>query len=794
MNTHKLVPALLVAVALNIPGEMLFAQTTDHLSCAPVVPTPTSISAVSPVSSALHVLPPLGAISGDPANLDQSLTDYLEVRLCDAGTPQCVALASLTSQHIKNGMEYIHLKEKKYQVNWKVSKDDLGKSVKIQILVAGLLIGSTPYQANSPANVPVQMRVDNHPRIRARVLRAQGKSASEITFALISEFHVGGFDVTLLLNAEQFSSIEIASALKDAFNATPTQTTAWMRDAGIRAVEIARALFGVYGQAASDVAATLRAAGFKSADVYAALRATAPGWTIEGGEIALQSAGFCTDDVFAAIQPDLVARYQGWIAKSAPILYLDQSERYKFASVAWYMQNSYVHWSLPGGACPTTLDLANGGPCNAAVGAVAPEGLVAFVQQKFIHNAPFLTANGVDPSDGIAVQHFVESLDIRVIQKDDSIWAGQPALATAYINVIRNKTPNTPEFGTTDLQFWSFYPYNGPGTIQSDTEVFGAGYKATKELDPLGTHIPDWENATVRFDTPTGDVVQVTGTAHGDVRDLAAGLNYEGTYPVLYSSRNGHSVWSVTGDNPITLKDYTTDLSIDLGILGSIDLGTFGIRVDGLNITSVGDRFDTSSSFQLAAVYDTCVDFADFAPGFCEGKNPIQPAPALDPGVDILHNVVPIGSCRYLDGSFAIPPSDDKPSLPPGAASTQLMQTVCPRPFTARADGSPAPNTEWWLMGRFGPEKNSVLGLNAWEEWVNVDFGPGVQGVIAIGCAPFSAILGVGFGVCVGVADAAFEIALPLVKDQVINAFLPPPGSPQSPYWKPCALRRDGSC
>jgi len=78
------------------------------------------------------------------------------------------------------------------------------------------------------------------------------------------------------------------------------------------------------------------------------------------------------------------------------------------------------------------------------------------------------------------------------------------------------------------------------------------------------------------------------------------------------------------------------------------------------------------AAFSSAAVYDTCVDFADFAPGFCEGKNPIQPAPALDPGVDILHKRRPIGSCRYLDGSFAIPPSDDKPSLPPGAASTQL--------------------------------------------------------------------------------------------------------------------------
>src|SRR2546423_6080569 len=98
MNTQKLLPALFVTLVftLNIPGRPLLAQTADHLSCAPVVPTPTSVSAVSPVSSALHVLPPLGVVAGDPANLDRSLTDYLVVRPSDAPTPQCAALASMT--------------------------------------------------------------------------------------------------------------------------------------------------------------------------------------------------------------------------------------------------------------------------------------------------------------------------------------------------------------------------------------------------------------------------------------------------------------------------------------------------------------------------------------------------------------------------------------------------------------------------------------------------------------------------------------------------------------------------
>jgi hypothetical protein len=782
MRTQHLYSVLIAAltVVLNPSGAALRAQT--DISCVPVVPTPKSTSNVPPVSTALHFLPPLGSVSGNPANLDRSLTDFLEVRPCDASTPQCAALASLTSQQTKNGMDYVHLLQNKYQVNWKVQKQDVGEKVNVQVLVAGLFIGSTPYQAKAPANVPVELRIDNHPRIRARVLHAQGKSASEITLALISEFHLGGFDVTLLLNDEQFSSIEIALALREAFHATPAQMTAWMRDSAIRPVEIARALFGAYGLASADVAATLRAAGYSSADVFSALKATAPGWTIESGEIALQAAGFCANDVFGAIQPDLVARYEGWIVKSGPILFLDQQELYQLASIPWYMQNSYVHWTLPDGSCPTTADLANGGPCNTAVGKVTPEELIGFIEQQFVHNAPFLTANGIDPKDEIAVQQFVESLDIRVIEKDDSVFAGQPSVSTAYVNVIRNKTPGAPEFGTTDLQFWFFYPYNGPGTIESDTYVFGLSYHPSKTLDPLGTHIPDWENATLRFDTATGDLIQVTGTQHGAVRDLATGLVYDGTHPVLYSSRNGHSVWSGTGDNPIVIKDYTDHLSF---------LETFGIKISGLNFTSQGFRFDSSSSSQLVSVYDTCVNANDPTPGLCEGVNPVQPVVETPP--DPTHNVVPVWACRYLDGALVIPPGKEPP-LPAGATSAQLMESICPRPFTAHADGTAAPNTEWWLMGRFGPEKDSVLAMNAWEEWVNVDFGPLVAGAIATVCSPFWLLGPEAYFGCVAAATGVYEIALPFVKDAVINYFLPPPGSPPSPYWHPCELRSDGSC
>jgi hypothetical protein len=819
LRVTRVLPILLTAVSLLSAAPSLSAAPGTSLSCAPIAPTPPSVSNVSPVSTALHFLPPLAHEGGDPQNLDRSLLDYLEVRPCDVNTTNCQALASLTSVAVKHEADGIDLKNKKYQVNWNIAKADRGKQAQIQIRVAGLLIDGIPHAINAPSTLPVQFRVDNHPRIRARVLHEQGQSAMEITDALLAEFHLSGFDLVLLLHDEDFISVDIAAAIKGALGATPDEITAWMRDAHIRAAEIARALFAVYGQSSNEVAGTLRGAGVTAADVFAALKATAPGWSIESGEGSLQSAGFCAADVFAAIQPDLAGRYEGWAKAFGPILYLDDAERYRNASTAWYMSNSYVHWVLPNGGCPATPDLKQGGPCNTATGAVTPEGLVGFIQQRFIHNASFLQGYGVDASDVAAVRSFVESLDIRVVQDDLSVpaafgqaqgvrlegqgavSAGEPSLATSYVHVIRNKTPGTLEFGTTDLEFWFFYPYNGPGTVRSDIKVFGVSYHPQKELDPLGTHIPDWENVTLRIDNSSGQVVQITGSAHGDVRDLAlpAGIAYDGAHPIVYSSRNGHSLWGVVGDNPLPLADYQKDLKIPFGLF-DIDLGTFGIRMDGLNITSRGFRFDASSSFELMAVYDTCVDASDSTPGMCEASAPVQPP---DAARDALHQVVPIGSCSYLDGSPVLRrydvdgngnPTHDTAALAPSGTTPALMAAICPRVFTAQADGSPMPNREWWLYPHFGPEKSSTLGLDAWEAWVNVDFGPAVFGAIALGCLPFTAVVGVGYEACVGIASAAFELALPFVKDQVINAFLPAPGSPSAPYWHPCSRSRNESC
>src|SRR5262249_50299941 len=153
------------------------------------------------------------------------------------------------------------------------------------------------------------------------------------------------------------------------------------------------------------------------------------------------------------------------------------------------------------------------------------------------------------------------------------------------------------------------------------------------ELDPLGTHIPDWENATLRILNSTGQVLQVTGTAHGDVRDLSliAALTYEnGNHPVVYASRNGHSVWDNEGDNPINQADFTKELKIPFGLF-DIDLGGFGVKMDGLNITNKGVRFDASNAFQVMSVYDTCVDRTSAMIGMCEAINPVQtPDLALD--------------------------------------------------------------------------------------------------------------------------------------------------------------------
>ena len=205
---------LTLSLLLLVPGSMLPSQ-------------PESISAqngecpgseIPPVSAALHVLPPIGKNSGDLDELDRTLTDYLSIRLCSAGTGcDCEGSPVLTSQPTNHGMDYIRLQDEFYHVNWHLVKADKGKAFDLCFDVAGLFVGSVGYTQKSSGRVPIRFRIDRDPTIRARVLHEEGHPALEIAQVLKDEFALGALDVARILHAEGFSLPDLIAVLDQIF-------------------------------------------------------------------------------------------------------------------------------------------------------------------------------------------------------------------------------------------------------------------------------------------------------------------------------------------------------------------------------------------------------------------------------------------------------------------------------------------------------------------------------------------------------------------------------------------------
>lgn len=104
-----------------------------------------------------------------------------------------------------------------------------------------------------------------------------------------------------------------------------------------------------------------------------------------------------------------------------------------------------------------------------------------------------------------------------------------------------------------DLQYWIFFGYNGPGTLQIEVN----GTADNFDLAPVGEHWSDWEMVVVRLNQSTGEPVAVFLSQHGEgvwyQGDLLAEKlqrNGNSLQYVVYSSKNGHAMYPGIGMNP----------------------------------------------------------------------------------------------------------------------------------------------------------------------------------------------------------------------------------------------------
>ncbi len=195
------------------------------------------------------------------------------------------------------------------------------------------------------------------------------------------------------------------------------------------------------------------------------------------------------------------------ITRYGPILRFDPNERYLMCSIEWFLEHSQLHDGKTGKVIskPTVAELP-----------IGPK-----EEDRF-----WLTL-------------------------DSGARGGNVTTAKAYVHAY---SPSDKSY--TDLQFFFFYAYNGPGTLHLFTTIS----QGDAGLAPLGEHFGDWETCVLRIDNATKSLLGVWLSQH-DSGQWFEGSELEQFYRhgeqiTLYSSHNGHAIYPKVGPNPTHESDY----------------------------------------------------------------------------------------------------------------------------------------------------------------------------------------------------------------------------------------------
>ena len=226
-------------------------------------------------------------------------------------------------------------------------------------------------------------------------------------------------------------------------------------------------------------------------------------------------------ETLAADRPLSLAQIAELIRRHAPIIYFHPEEAYFPSSIEWYLARAVLVDAADGAVVlrhPAPTDLPPG-PLDPAV----PD---AF----WLSFDPELAGPAIEP-------HLAPADDPR---------RGNLASASAYVRAVHH-----PDQGATDLQFWMFYPYDGPGLARlRPVELGSTRADHLLNLWPGGMHEADWELAVVRIDHATLEPSAVFTSQHKD-GDCHAGaeamgkLERDDTGRIrLYSSLYGHATYA----------------------------------------------------------------------------------------------------------------------------------------------------------------------------------------------------------------------------------------------------------
>jgi len=128
---------------------------------------------------------------------------------------------------------------------------------------------------------------------------------------------------------------------------------------------------------------------------------------------------------------------------------------------------------------------------------------------------------------------------------DDTYWVSIPESdrggdvksAVAYVHAIDSRTA-----GMTDVQFWFFYPYNGPGTGKLSP------IDSSVDLSPFGVHTGDWEHVTLTVNAQ-GVPQKLYMSQHSGGEWMTLDAKSLSKRIKIYASKNGHAAYKAPGEN-----------------------------------------------------------------------------------------------------------------------------------------------------------------------------------------------------------------------------------------------------
>jgi hypothetical protein len=256
---------------------------------------------------------------------------------------------------------------------------------------------------------------------------------------------------------------------------------------------------------------------------------------------------------------------RSYVEQYAPIIVLHPDDPYRPDSVDNYLQNSALHGAL----------VFNEGDYDNLQ-----------IRNEAWYSSPSMRYWGIAALEAGLKGYLSNDANVKLwLSPDtnqDEVRRGNIDRAKSYV-AIQNKP------GFVRIQYWYFYPYNGPGRF----EVCMSSHLCEQyQIDTIGRHEGDWEHVDVDI-LPSGAVSDVRLSRHGDDVSARNQVAWEGAHPVVYSAFHSHAHYPSAGTQ-YYMRPWSTDYFF----------GT--ASVDLYDRTANGPRWASAlpGKYEIVAVHD----------------------------------------------------------------------------------------------------------------------------------------------------------------------------------------------